>query len=162
MARPRSTVTVRDRGYSRLLRAVRGMRDGGISIGIHPREARVAYPGGATVGEVARVHASGGRYLPRRDPIGQWWEREGQREVLRRTRAALTRALRSGRPPWRELERAGAEMVRRARAEFQRLRPLAPATVRRKGSRRILVRTGLLLRSVQYRVRRAGRARPPG
>lgn len=144
------------------MRATRGLAPGGgVTVGIHPRESRTTYPDGQTVAEVATWHALGAGRLPVRDPVGQWWDRTGRRDVLRATRAALTRSLRSGRPPWGELDRAGRAFATAVRAEFQRLRPLAPSTIRGKGHARILYRTGRLWSAIGYRVRR-GRGRDPG
>lgn len=148
-------ITTRDKGYNALLRRARKLEGGAqLTVGIHPREGRRRYPDGASVAQVARWHESGTRYMPARPLISYWWAREnGRRRVRDATRRALENALRTGADPVLALSRAGARYVGQVRATWDLLRPLRLATIRRKRSSRVLYDTGLLWRSIGYRVR---------
>lgn len=154
-------VVVRDRGYSRLIRAVRRTGEGALTVGIHPREGRQRYPRtGRTVAEVANFHAVGAGRLPVRDPLATWFDAGGRRKMTQATRRALNRALRSGGSARRDLEAAGQRFVEQIRATAPRLRALAPSTVRAKGHGRILFRTGRLLQAYGFRVNLGRRSLP--
>lgn len=159
MARTRTRVRVVDRGYNRLLRAVRRNDQGALTVGIHPREGRRRYSSGVTVAQVASWHSQGAGDLPVRDPLATWFDGPGRRRMLDANRTALDQMVRTGKSPRQTLDRAGRRFVEQVRATAARLRPLASSTRRQKRSGRILDRTGLLLRSYDYRVLLGERAR---
>ena len=159
----KATITTRDKGYNRLLRRAQAISGAGqLSVGIHPREGRRRYTGGQTVAQVARWHETGTKRMPARPFVFYWWVREnGQRKVRDTTRRALQASLANGTDPTRALQRAGERYVAEIRTTFDLMKPIAISTAKRKRSRQVLVETGLLWRSVGYRVRVGGR-RPVG
>ncbi len=152
-------VRVIDRGYNRLLRAVRRNEQGALTVGIHPREGRRRYPSGATVAQVATWHATGAGRLPVRDPLAVWFNGPGRRRMLDATRLALDKMVRTGVSPFQTLDRAGRRFTDQVRNTAATLRPLALSTRQQKNSSRVLFRTGLLLRSYGWRVNLGQKAR---
>lgn len=136
-----------------LRRALSIAGKGKLTVGIHPREGRQRYRKGQTVSQVARWHEEGTDNMDARPFLSYWWTRgNGQRRVRDATRRALERAISRGEDPRRALERAGERYVAQVRATFDLMRPLRLQTIRRKRSAQVLYDTGLLWRSVGYRV----------
>lgn len=149
----RTKVTTVDRGYNRLIKRAKRLPEGQVTIGIHPRDGQKKYLSGVTVSEVARLHESGTSRMPARPFLTHWWTIQGgQRRIRDATREALNQALRTGRDPRKRLEAAGARYQVQIRETFRRMKPIAPSTARAKGSTQILIDSGLLWRSIGFRV----------
>jgi len=142
-----------DRGMRKLMAQVERWSSVTLSVGVHLREGKRRYPGGLTVSEVARLHANGTRRMPRRDPVGDW-AASARRRVITTGREALAETARKGTSPMRRLDLAGRKYVTEVREHFALQPRLAPATIRRKQSSRILVEHGLLWRAITAQVRR--------
>lgn len=156
-------VTVRDKGYSALLRRARAISgEGQLSVGVHPREGLTHYEDGTTVAQVARWHENGTRRMVARPFLSYWWIREnGARKIRRATLDALENSLARNQDPLRALDRAGERYVAQVRATFRLMKPIKISTARRKKSREVLIDSGLLWRSIGYRAR-VGKRRSRG
>lgn len=143
-----SKVIDRDRGYAALMRATRQLQHYRGAVDLAPGR----YRSGMTVAQVAALHERGTRRMPQRDFMGRWWTRGGKAQLARAQRRAARLLVTARNAPLAErvLAAAGNEAVRDIRAGFQRLAPLAPSTVASKGSRTILIETGLLSRSIRF------------
>jgi hypothetical protein len=147
-----------DRGMRKLMAQVERWSSVTLSVGVHQREGKRRYPGGLSVSEVARLHANGTRRMPRRDPVGDWAV-SARRRVITTGREALAETARTGQSPMRRLELAGRKYVAEVREQFAIQPRLAPATIERKGSSKILVEHGLLWRAITFQVQLGKRTR---
>jgi hypothetical protein len=145
-------VTTRDRGYRRFRDAA---RRGSLvlEVGVLGPEAARPHPRarGLSVAEVADLARRGSRRAPSRDFVSAWYARRGA-HAQRLAVAAIRAALRGGPDARRRVEAVGRAARDEMRAEMSRMAPLAPSTVARKGSSRVLVETGALRRAVSFRV----------
>lgn len=157
-----------DKGARKLLERL--LKNGALSVGIlaedasRPHEAKESVdrikdifkgPGATlTIGEIGEIHEFGLGSVPRRSFLAGWVD-EKQDELRNVTRAGA-KALVSGSitSPLQFLNQVGAWAV----GSIQRRMsenippPLAPATIKRKGSSVALIDTGQLRSSITYRV----------
>jgi hypothetical protein len=135
-----------DRGYAAMMRRIAAAERGAVRVGLRERDARRRYPSGVTVGQVALWQEQGTATAPRRPFLSGYMDLNSRR-IGREVTEALRKNVRRG-DAERRLGAIADEALRGVRAAYWRLRPLAPSTVEGKGSRRPMVDTGLLDRSL--------------
>jgi hypothetical protein len=148
----RTWTTERDRGYRRFFDAAR-KGDLSLEVGVLGHEAARPHPRsrGLTVAEVADLARRGSRSAPSRDFVSAWYARRGA-HAQRLAVAAIRASLKGGPEARKRVVSVGRQARDEMRAEMGRMAPLAPSTVKRKGSARVLVETGALRRAVSFLV----------
>jgi hypothetical protein len=112
------------------------------------------YPNGRSVAQIAAIQEFGTARIPARPFVRHALRSVGEvQAVLRAESAAITSKNRKAPTACRRVAQAMAALVVRAIDESPGwAKPNAPETVRRKGSDHPLIDTGLLRRSVHWRV----------
>ena len=157
------TVTIKDkdRGAQALLRRL--LEKGALSVGIlageaervpHKTAEREGENASITIGEIAEIHEFGLGSAPRRSFLADWVDQK--RDEIETVIVKGGQALARGRVPSVSalLEQIGAWAVGSIQDRISNNipPPLAPATIKRKGSSVSLIDTGQLRSSITYRV----------
>lgn len=126
-----------------------------ISIGVHTDDANHTHGSGEglTVGDIAGFHEYGTQTVPQRSWCRAWFD-ERQAEIRTVLKQEIGAAMKGKRPLPIALERAA---LRFEGSVKQRIAqnippPLAPATIKRKGSSVALIDTGALRNAIRARV----------
>jgi len=151
-------ITDKDRGAAEMI--ARMIAHGALSFGVlgaegdQPAEQHNGGKSTITVSEVAAIHEFGLGSAPRRSFLADWADEKKAeiQNVVMRGGAALARGRISS--PKQLLEQIGQWAVGsiQARMATNIPPPLAPATIKRKGSSVALIDTGQLRSSITYRV----------
>lgn len=143
-----------DYGYKGLINRVFGTeKTPTIKIGVHAKDGADDYGDGVTVLEVAIWNEFGTDNVPERSFIRAWFDEN--REKCRRAMAKMLEAVIAGKYT---KEQAVELVAQRFVGEIQRRMaagiapPLAPETIRRKGSDKPLIDTGQLRSSISYSI----------
>jgi hypothetical protein len=150
-------ITDIDRGYKALLRRMRGMKRGpNVSIGVQGTEASDTRKFGETNIAIAVIHEFGSvdGTIPQRSYLRSTADRE--RALFERALALAAKRVAVSGNVHRELGRIGELGVAKVKQTINQsigLKPLKPATERRKGSTRPLIDTGILKNSITWKVR---------
>lgn len=151
------SVKIRDKDKGATAMLARLLAHGALSVGVLGAEAGAAHADsvGLTVGEIAEIHEFGLGTAPRRSFLADWADekRSEIQQVVIKGGAALVRG-KSITSPGQLLNQIGQWAVGsiQARMATNIPPPLAPETIKRKGSSVSLIDTGQLRSSVTYRV----------
>lgn len=125
-----------------------------ITVGVHSDDADHTHAGGEglTVGDIATFHEFGTQTVPQRSFIRAWFD-EGQAEHQQVIREELEAATKGASLP-QALERIALRLEGSVKDRIRQHipPPLAPATVKRKGSSTPLIDTGQLRNAIRARV----------
>lgn len=166
MARSRISGNIKlidnDRGWKALeSRLTHGLNGLSIRAGVQGALANEAYDdSGITVAEVAAIQEFGdpGSNIPARPFLGTAFE---SKNAWRRNIAAAGRNVVDGANPRAEMERVAEQIVRDIQQVLdtanRRFQPLAPSTVKRKGSSDVLYETGKLRAAISATVSKRGK-----
>lgn len=148
-SRSTAAITVKDRGYKKLLQAVNARPQ--ISVGVHNPEAAAAYDDGITIGAVAEIHEFGLGSNPERSWLRAYVDGNGARIQAFIRRAA--EAVVAGKiTPDRALVLVGLQMVGEIKQRIQAgIKPeLSKAYAKRKGANKTtpLIRFGQFIGSI--------------
>lgn len=155
------SVKIRDTDKGATAMLARLLARGALSVGVLGQESAAVHegPDGArhalTVGEIAEIHEFGLGSSPRRSFLADWADEKKTeiQNVVIKGGAALVRG-KSITSPGQLLEQIGQWAVGsiQARMATNIPPPLAPETIKRKGSSVSLIDTGQLRSSISYRV----------
>jgi hypothetical protein len=127
-----------------------------ITLGVHTDDANHTHGTGEglTIGDVATIHEFGSQTVPQRSFIRGWHD-ERQAFIAETLRTQLQAVVQGKRPLEQALERVALAFEGDCKARIARNipPPLAPATVKRKGSSVALIDTGQLRNAIRGRVK---------
>lgn len=131
-----------------------------ISVGVHSDDANHTHGSGegVTVGDIATWHEFGTQTVPQRSFIRAWFD-ERQPEIQQVLKQEIGAVMQGKRPLPIACERAALRLEGSVK---ERIRqhippPLAPATIKRKGSSTPLIDQGVLRNSIRARVNGGGK-----
>lgn len=147
------SVKVTDHGYKALTRRVFGDQALPMAVGVFEANGSKTYEDGMTVLEVATIHEFGTSTIPERSFIRAYFD-ENQTRIRKMMTALMGSVIEGKRTKEQVLEILGQKLVGeiQARIAARIPPPLAPETVRRKGSDVPLIDTGQLRSSITYKV----------
>lgn len=150
-----ATIQDKDVGYAALVAAVYGLakRKPRIHVGVLEKDGGRAYPGGATVLQVAEWNEFGTDRIPSRSFIRAWFD-ENEASLRQDLTKLMQSVIRGARTPDQVLELLGLRCVGEIQQRIADGIPPAnaPSTIARKGSSTPLIDTGILRSSISYRV----------
>jgi len=143
-----------DKGYRRTVAEMRAFNGQTLSVGVH--ESKPHSGGPLTTAELFAIHEFGLGNVPERSMLRAWVD-GNKRSINREISKAAQRILKTanqGKASKRELNRLGLAFVAsiQGRIAASIPPPLAPATIKRKGSSVPLIDTGQLRQSITHKV----------
>jgi hypothetical protein len=131
-----------------------------ISIGVHSDDADHTHGSGEglTIGDIGTFHELGTQTVPQRSFIRGWFDERAD-FIAETMRKQLAQVVAGKRPIEQAAERIALAFEGDCKARIARNipPPLAPATIKRKGSSVALISTGQLRNSIRGRVKIEGK-----